>query len=468
MTSHRDLLLVCWGMWFSCFGTSHMRGDDTPDAKVPDRKWTTLERMSPDHLAQAHADTIQIQAKRRKLPELPGRHDLRAILHAHAEDSTHTGGTRAEMLVDARRAEVSVILLTNHYRPPADFIADSWRGTYDGVLFVPGAEARGFLVYPSRSILGQMGQPLPEFLHTVRSDRGLAFLSHIEERPDHPTDNLDGMEIYNRHADAKEDVAGVLGLLLKMTDATALRELQDGLAHFPDEMLASQNTYPAAYLAKWDRETATRRLTGVAANDCHHNQVLLVKVVDDETVAIGTNVDTTDQFRRFSAALRPGIRELTRGRKPGDVIARLDLDPYYRSFRNASTHILASHADESSVRLALRDGHAYVSHDWMCDPTGFRLVLCDADATPTQPTCILGDEHAWNRNQRLVAEFPAPCHIRLIRNGEAVLATSSDRLEYTLGGPGVYRVEGWLRLDGELRPWIYSNPLYLAAPPSSD
>ena len=38
--------------------------------------------------------------------------------------------------------------------------------------------------------------------------------------------------------------------------------------------------YPAEYLAKWDRETATRRLTGVAANDCHHNMVMIVKMVE--------------------------------------------------------------------------------------------------------------------------------------------------------------------------------------------
>ena len=25
---------------------------------------------------------------------------------------------------------------------------------------------------------------------------------------------------------------------------------------------------------------------------------------------------------------------------------------------------------------------------------------------------------------------------------------------------GVYRVEGWLKVDGEERPWIYSNPIY--------
>jgi len=34
-------------------------------------------------------------------------------------------------------------------------------------------------------------------------------------------------------------------------------------------------------------------------------------------------------------------------------------------------------------------------------------------------------------------------------------------LEFGLSNPGVYRVEGWLKLDGELRPWVYSNPIYV-------
>ena len=37
------------------------------------------------------------------LPPVSGLNDYRAILHAHAEDSAHTGGTRPEMLADAKQ-----------------------------------------------------------------------------------------------------------------------------------------------------------------------------------------------------------------------------------------------------------------------------------------------------------------------------------------------------------------------------
>ena len=237
---------------------------------------------------------------------------------------------------------------------------------------------------------------------------------------------LDGMEIYNRHADAKNDTAGLLAIMLKLTAPASLEELKASLASFPDELFAAQVEYPALYLAKWDAETKTRRLTGVAANDCHHNNVLLVKMVDEQTVKVGTNVDRDDQMRSVSARPAPGIRELTKGHRPGDVLARIDLDPYSRSFRNVSTHIIAPELTEVALRDALRAGHAYVSHDWMCDPSGFRfelVALPSPDGGPgntSKRLGLFGDEAKFGPRQRLVAEFPVRCHIRLLEGGKIV------------------------------------------------
>ena len=167
---------------------------------------------------------------------------------------------------------------------------------------------------------------------------------------------------------------------------------------------------------------------------------------------IGTNVDADDKMRTVSATLRPGIRVLTKHRKPGDVVARLDFDPYHRSFRNVSTHILAPKLDEPSIRDALRNGHAYVSHDWICDPTGFRFE---------HSTVGMGDEVKFAPGSKLVAEFPIDCRIRLLRGGKIIAELSGHRLEHAVDEAGVYRVEGRVVLDGEERPWIYSNPIYV-------
>ena len=147
----------------------------------------------------------RIQQSRAGLPAVPGLNDYRAILHAHAEDSAHTGGTRPEMLADAKKVGVSVILLSNHFRPPTDFITDSCAGSMRASCSSRAPRIAGFLLLPTRSIVARMKDPTPSFIETVAADGGLIFLSHIEERPDHSMAGLTGMEIYNRHADAKKD-----------------------------------------------------------------------------------------------------------------------------------------------------------------------------------------------------------------------------------------------------------------------
>ena len=425
----------------------------------PPRKYSNLERLAPARLAAAHEDVEKLKARRVEIPTRPGLTDYRCVLHAHAEDSAHTGGTLPEMLADAKKAGVHAVLLSDHFRPPADFITGRWRGMKDGVLFIPGSETHGFLIHPAKSILGRMDLKGADFIDTVTADDGLIFLSHVEERRNHPVDGLTGLEITNRHWDAKQDKASLLFLAMALTDPKQLAELQESVRQYPDEVLAFQCDYPKVYLNKWDEGTKRKRLTGVAANDCHHNQIFTVKMVDADTVLVGTNVDADDKMRRVSAALRPGIKEMTKGRKPGDILARVDTDPYYRSFRNASTHVLAPRLDEASVRAALKAGHAYVAHEWMADATGFRFDALDAGGARV---AVVGDEVKSAAGLKFAARLPLPAYVRLLRHGEEV-ATSTGKadFEYVVTEPGAYRLEAWLKLDGEYRPWIFANPIYV-------
>ncbi len=423
------------------------------------RKHSNLERLKLDRLAAVHADVEKLAKLRVAIPARPGVTDFRCILHAHAEDSSHTGGTLPEMLADAKKAGVNAVLLTDHYRPPQDFIDGRWRGIKEGVLFVPGSETNGFLVYPERSILKRMELKGMDFVNTVTDGDGLIFLSHIEERKSHPLDGLTGLEIYNRHYDAKRDLPSLLALVLMMTDPKQVAELETALKRYPDEVLAFQCDYPGVYLTKWDDGTKTRRLSGVAANDCHHNQIFLVKMLDAETVRVGTNVDADDKMRKFTAANRPGIREMTKGRQPGDVLVKLDFDPYYRSFRNSSTHVLAAKLDEASIRAALKAGKAYVSHDWMCDPTGFRFDAIDSEG---KPLATFGDAVKLIDGLKVTAKLPVPACVRLIRAGKEVAKVEDKtEFEFAVKEAGAYRLEAWLKLDGEYRPWLFGNPIYV-------
>lgn len=437
--------------------TTHAQSAETN--QPPARKYTNVERLASPRLQAVHEDVLKLRAQRKKLDPLPGLNDYRCILHAHAEDSSHTGGTLPEMLADAKQAGIHAILLTDHFRPPRDFIDGRWRGFKDGVLFIPGSEIRGCLLYPEKSVLDKMEQPFPDLLKAVTAGDGMMFLSHVEERTGHPMDGLTGLEIYNRHYDAKRDMASLVALAMKLTDPKQLVELQQAVRLYPDELLAFQCDYPQVYLDKWDEGTKQFRLTGIAANDCHHNQVFIVKMVDAETVLLGTVVDADEEMRKITAASRPGIKEMTAGRKPGDILARVDLDPYHRSFWNSSTHVLAPKLDEATLRTALKAGHAYVAHDWMCEATGFRF---EALSNGGKQVAIMGDEVKHADGLKLRAQFPIPCQTRLLRNGVQIAETSGkDRFEFTVKEPGVYRLEAWLKLDGELRPWIFANPIYV-------
>jgi hypothetical protein len=164
-------------------------------------------------------------------------------------------------------------------------------------------------------------------------------------------------------------------------------------------------------------------------------------------------------MRKIAAATRSGIRELTKDRKAGDIVARLDFDPYYRSFRNSSTHVLAPTLDEPAIRRALKAGHAYVAHEWMCDATGFRFEAVD---DRSRLVATMGDEVERSEGLKLTARLPVPAYVRLLRGGKDVAKSEGKAdFEFEVKEPGAHRLEAWLKLDGEWRPWIFSNPIYV-------
>ena len=112
---------------------------------------------------------------------------------------------------------------------------------------------------------------------------------------------------------------------------------------------------------------------------------------------------------------------------------------------------------EPAVREALKRGHAYVAHDWLCDSTGFAFVARAGDRT----IGVMGDEIKLGGGPALSAAAPLKCTMKLIRNGEIIQTANTNRLNFDVKMAGVYRIEAWLELDGEQRPWIYSNPIYI-------
>src|ERR1041384_4509179 len=152
---------------------------------------TPLQRLEPEHLKAAHEARIRFARDRQTLTNLGAYEDFRAVIHIHAEDSDHTRGTRQEVLEAAKKTGVRVVLFTDHHGP----LPETWHGLRDGVLFLAGSEDDdGLLRLPN---FDANRKPPP--------DGDLRFLSIIEDHLDADTKGFAGMEICNRHTDAKLD-----------------------------------------------------------------------------------------------------------------------------------------------------------------------------------------------------------------------------------------------------------------------
>ena len=357
------------------------------DSPSPGRKYTTLQRLEEAHLAAVHDARLKFAKERKSPPSLGVYTDYRAVLHVHAEDADHTKGTRAEVLKAAKAAGVSVVMFSDHRGPKPD----TWSGLREGVLFIPGSEDDHLLRYP-------------------KAGAELRFLSHLEETPDATGKGFQGMEIYNRHTDAKDEKAFEEYFKAAMKNPIEWAKLTRLESTYPDEIFAAQTDYWPTIFAQWDREAAAHPFTGIAANDAHKNQ----------------------------------------------TYNGVTFDPYEVSFLNVSTHILARELTDSAIRESLRNGRAYVSHDWLCDPTGFSF-----NAGNNNGVYDMGDRVPMLRNTRLSARLPTAAIVRVIHDGKVVSESTGAQMSFTPTEPGAYRLEAWLGVDGEERPWIYANPIFL-------
>ena len=238
----------------------------------------------------------------------------------------------------------------------------------------------------------------------------LRFLSHTEEVPDKSSEGYQGIEIYNRHTDFDRDKEFLAYFKEALAKPAEFKKLVAKAKQFPDEFFAAGTTQLPGLLSRWDAELGDHPFTGIAANDAHQNQI-------------------------YNGAL---------------------FDPYEVAFRNSSTHILATELTEPAIRRGLQEGRAYVAHDWLCDPEGFYFW-----AASNLGVFNMGDSVPLERSTRLQVRLPVAAKVRVIHDGKVVHEAGGMEVEYAVKAPGAYRVEVTLHADGEDRPWIYSNAIFV-------
>lgn len=409
-----------------------------------------LDRLALDKLQATHqaVNLLKQDWEERTLPS-PFR-DYRGVMHVHSRLSHDSRSTPDEIRKACKSCGVNVVLFNEHPADTYDFVKDGNQGLVDGVLFIPGAEFGGLLAYPKLSVGKKDFQSPQERVDVVNQAEGMAFLCHLEERMDWDLEGLTGSEIYNTHADFKDETR----LVKSLRSPVGMLPLLIASKSFPQETMAALQDYPADYLKRWDELCQKHHLTGVAANDAHHNQGLSGILQPDGKLKL---VDRLDEVQgTLDPKDVPILLPLLLGKKEGESIVLMDLDPYERSFTHVSTHLLLDELSEQAVRDALQAGRTYVGFEWIADPRGFNFqALLDDD------TYEMGSEIQFSPKLRFRSVANLPVRFRLMKDGKEVDSRLDREYQYEVPEPGVYRMEAWVNLPDGPQIWILSSPIYV-------
>ncbi len=225
---------------------------------------------------------------------------------------------------------------------------------------------------------------------------------------------------------------------------------------------------------KWDEQNMQRKITGIAANDCHQNVgVRAVYTEEDSLLLLNTgHNDPADKINEFKLNFltRTLLRLCFGALEPNKQVFRIDLDPYERSSRFVNTHLLANDLTEPALLDALRAGRAFIAFNMIADAEGFMFM---AEGGGKQ--VVMGESIPLSTDLRLRAEAPLSCTFRLLFNGKPIAVQTGSAFEYEPTLPGKYRIEASLPMPGELNytgdgaarnmaPWVFTNPIELTAP----
>lgn len=376
-----------------------------------------------------------------------GWQDFRGVCHSHSHLSHDSDVPFEEILRVLKETGRQFICMSDHCdNGKADF-SKQWEGVKDGVLFVPGYEMpHGFMPWglPNETVL-DCGKDEEALAQEIESLGGLLFFAHTEEPRRYDLPQLDGMEIYNIHVDFKDEKFSNLA-----PDLILNRNA------YPDQTFRLLFDEQTAILDNWDKQNQTRKIVGIAGNDCHQNNGVTGTYTEDGNLLIR---DTSPQDIRtvnLNVVTRTLLRIFYGPLEPGRELFRYQIDPYERMVRYVSTHILAHELSREAILDSLKQGRVYVGFDAIADPTGFTYV-----AESQGQRAVIGESVAFGADVRLRAESPHQCRFVVKRNGLEVFQQEATSFTWQPDVPGKYRVEAWLKILDTWTPWVYTNPIEL-------
>jgi hypothetical protein len=334
------------------------------------------------------------------------------VIHVH---TTESDGTKSleEVVAIGRQANLDFLMFSDHMGLTNR--EAGLEGMYGDTLVVVGYEHNDlddnnhYLIFDSPGVY-PAEMAARDYVAATKRDGAFGLIAHpIEHRSregKHPpfpwleweTDEFDGLEIWNQMSEWMEKLTRFNQVIMAFSP-------RKSMVGPTDEVLRI-----------WDRLAQRGQYVGVAGVDAH--------------------------------AFPINVGPLT-----------VEIFPSKVHFRALRTHIILGEPlseDFATARRqlfdALRACRVYNSNMRWGAADDFQFF-----AQGGAGTAVCGGALNDIEGARIVVRLPSRATIKLICNGEKVLQTRSDRLEYAAAKPGLYRVEAWKGRRG----WIFSNHIRL-------
>lgn len=347
---------------------------------------------------------------------MAGLYEYVGNIHIHTTYSDGSGSV-AVVATEARAAGLDFAIITDH----GTLAGKYEEGYHEGVLILVGMEinekCNHYLALNLREEVLNCDARPQKVIDEVRKRGGIGFLAHPMET---------GSPLYEQgtvYPWTDWEVSGFNGIEIW----NLLSQWRDGITSlwrafylsFCNPHRALTGPYPEL-LARWDKLLEESPVVGIGGSDAHAIKVKLGPL-------------------------------------------KFALMDYRLSFRCINTHILTEDPftgddlhDAQQVYDCLSGGRCFVAYDYFMSSRGFRFSASD-DGHQVQ----MGESVSWSPRLLLLAETPFPAWVRLIRNGQLYRTGTGCSHTFAALVPGVYRLEAYHHHRKSLRPWIFSNPIYV-------
>lgn len=340
-------------------------------------------------------------------------------LHIHTSHSDG-GGSTSEIVKAARVAGLDFVALNDHSHLTQLYLEEE--GYHKGILVLVGSEIgiryHHYLAYNIKDQIDDERLSPQEVIDAVADQGGFGFIAHPFEKGmpyieegiaytwnDWSVKGFTGICIWNFSSRWKENVSS----------------FWSGLFH----LLFKKYTLKGPgmrTLSTWDRLCLEGRVAAIGGSDAH-GLPIRIGLISFTPLTYEYLLGTINTHVLLSTPLR------------GDPVK-----------------------DRGLIYRSLKEGSCFIAHDGLVPARGFRFSFVKDG---NEGSVEVGQEAEFSHGLLVIA-LPSHGLIRVMRNGTLLKMGYGSKLTVRVHEKGVYRVEVLRKtaLCG-LRPWIFSNPIYL-------